>query len=593
MNESILLKSALHYLELGFSIIPLGPDKRPAIIRGSRLMWQKYQQVAPTKQEVINWFQLSNNLITGIGIITGEISNIVVIDIDTNDLEIYKTLPFTLPNTATVKTKKGWHFYYRFTSKIPNNFKVFNNNGVNIGDTRSNGGYIVAPPSKREDGFEYTWSQTLDNLATLPPDFILNSQSARKESFSQIVSGAKEGSRNQAASAFIGALLKKYPEVQWVEKVWPAVVAWNNANNPPLPQSELETVFRSITAREKKGQEKVYQPTTFDVIRKKTPNPNPFIVESLVVEKAVTVIHGSTGSGKSLVLLKLIDDVSMGNKFLDTFSVKKVNCLLLDLEMTEDDCIVRIQTICSPNNQSYLVTEKAFKITNPDSYSWLKNFVQANKIGLVAFDTFSKIHDGEENSNSEMTPVMSLLVQFAIETNCAVVVLHHVNKSKDATGLSRGRGASAIADNAASYLSITSRNVISSVDGNRTIAMQVVQEKARRLTSVDAFNLSIIYDKQTNKTTFIYGGETVKDQPDILRARKDLVDHVKTYPGQMRKEIFTELGKHYPNSLLSTVIDDLKKEEVLREAKGPKNSKILFYSENDSRLQDLLTNAFD
>jgi RecA-family ATPase len=98
----------------------------------------------------------------------------------------------------------------------------------------------------------------------------------------------------------------------------------------------------------------------------------------------------------------------------------------------------------------------------------------------VVFDTFSKIHLADENSNSQMTPVMMRLLDLCYQNNLTILLIHHVNKNKEATGLSRGRGASCIADNVSSYLEITSRKIKSALTDEDFIQMQVSQKKSRR-----------------------------------------------------------------------------------------------------------------
>ena len=71
MNKE-LLDSAIKYLNLGFSIIPVGQDKKPLI------QWKDFQNRRPTEKEIQDW--LSNLNVVGIGIVTGIVSGIIVLD---------------------------------------------------------------------------------------------------------------------------------------------------------------------------------------------------------------------------------------------------------------------------------------------------------------------------------------------------------------------------------------------------------------------------------------------------------------------------------------------------------------------------------
>ena len=92
-----------------------------------------------------------------IGIATGAMSGIVVIDVDgANGLAFLKTLVDQhepLPRTAIVKTARGWHFYFALPAQctlIP----CSTGNGL---DVRGDGGYVVAPPSRHASGHVYQW----------------------------------------------------------------------------------------------------------------------------------------------------------------------------------------------------------------------------------------------------------------------------------------------------------------------------------------------------------------------------------------------------------------------------------------------------
>jgi putative DNA primase/helicase len=91
-----------------------------------------------------------------VAIATGQISEIVVVDIDSRDSadsfrarfpEIdFKSIP-------TVRTGRGWHLYFRHPGGT-----VQNRTGIFPGiDVRADGGYVIAPPSIHRSGRVYQW----------------------------------------------------------------------------------------------------------------------------------------------------------------------------------------------------------------------------------------------------------------------------------------------------------------------------------------------------------------------------------------------------------------------------------------------------
>lgn len=75
MAQAAKGETAQRYLARGWSVLPLrSRDKRPLIA------WEPLQTSRPSPEQVSSWFSRWPD--ANIGIVTGEISNLVVIDID-------------------------------------------------------------------------------------------------------------------------------------------------------------------------------------------------------------------------------------------------------------------------------------------------------------------------------------------------------------------------------------------------------------------------------------------------------------------------------------------------------------------------------
>jgi putative DNA primase/helicase len=92
-----------------------------------------------------------------IGIATGAVSRIIVVDIDGADgLATLKALVAQhsgLPRTPIVKTGRGWHLWFAISATcapIP----CSTGDGLDI---RADGGYAIAPPSRHANGHLYHW----------------------------------------------------------------------------------------------------------------------------------------------------------------------------------------------------------------------------------------------------------------------------------------------------------------------------------------------------------------------------------------------------------------------------------------------------
>lgn len=247
-TTTIMEQRALQYLLTdGFSIFPVGKDKKPLV------PWTEYQTRHATEDEVRAWFKKFPY--ANIGIATGKISGITVVDID-----VYKENHVGLdifPKTLTVETgNKGFHLYYNYHPGLTISAEAYPDlPGVDI---RSDGGYVVAPPSvtsylkegKRAGG-EYAFVDT-QSIKDFPSHLF---KSAKRVSSGVVAKiGVKSGSRNTNLASFIGSILNATHEDKWATEAWNAVVMVNKANTPPLTDKEVEITFESIVkiARENK-----------------------------------------------------------------------------------------------------------------------------------------------------------------------------------------------------------------------------------------------------------------------------------------------------------------------------------------------------
>jgi len=237
---------ALNYLKHGFSVIPLSPKSK---IPPEGFKWSEFQNRRASEEEVKNWFLKNPDY--NLGIVTGKISNLVVVDIEKDG----ETKGYT-PTAMARSGGGGIHMYYRYPSvgkvECRNRFRE-------LTDIRGDGGYAVAPPSiHAETGLFYEWIIPFDqiSLIELPEELrkeLAVNRKAQSGDLARIAQGVSDGERNEAAAKFIGHLLAKSKEHEWETEIWPKVIDWNLKNNPPLEEKELRTVFDSIGKREERG----------------------------------------------------------------------------------------------------------------------------------------------------------------------------------------------------------------------------------------------------------------------------------------------------------------------------------------------------
>lgn len=155
---------ALDLLRRGLSVIPVPRPDATHDGKVPALAWKPYQTRRATEAEVVAWFETEQN----IAVITGAVSNAVVVDADSPEAE--RWLVRHLPRTPwQVRTARGLHAYYRHPGvPVRNRAKVETRDGKLALDVRGDGGYVIGPGSVHASGHVYLmggdWSVPLASL---------------------------------------------------------------------------------------------------------------------------------------------------------------------------------------------------------------------------------------------------------------------------------------------------------------------------------------------------------------------------------------------------------------------------------------------
>jgi len=154
-NNQNLIKAALQYLRMGFSVIPIKSEETepdPEERKRSHVKWKTNQSEKADAEQIRKWWRKWPA--ANIGIVTGEISGIAVVDVDSPEANKALDQEY-LPDSRlipSVRTPRGWHYYFQYQDRIGTKGGFMENC-----DIRGEGGYIIAPPSRGPDGKDYLW----------------------------------------------------------------------------------------------------------------------------------------------------------------------------------------------------------------------------------------------------------------------------------------------------------------------------------------------------------------------------------------------------------------------------------------------------
>lgn len=138
-NARELLNAAADYLQRGWSVLPLRGDYEPGREKAPGIHWQHLQKQHATREQISDWFSRPQN--RALGIVCGQISGLVVLDLDNQQSYHQLTTKFPeLTQTYTVRTRRGYHLYYHSEQKL-------GTRKMRGADFKAEGSYVVAPPS--------------------------------------------------------------------------------------------------------------------------------------------------------------------------------------------------------------------------------------------------------------------------------------------------------------------------------------------------------------------------------------------------------------------------------------------------------------
>ena len=216
---SNVCKAAQTYLSLGLSVIPIA-QKAGDISASKRPLgrWKQYQTALATREQLNSWF---NEQPHNIALLGGQVSgNMLWLDFDCagSYRDWAKEYPDVSTTAPTQSTGKGYHVGVKTSFPTPGNQDLYFN-GVHIGETRGEGGYIIAAPSVHGSGRLYEWLRppweaafpvidALADIGLMTRDKVKTSSNVgRRAAGIADTNGQVRGDRHPKVTATIGTVL--------------------------------------------------------------------------------------------------------------------------------------------------------------------------------------------------------------------------------------------------------------------------------------------------------------------------------------------------------------------------------------------------
>ena len=433
MNER--LEQALGYEAKGWAVIPIRPDDKKPIIE-----WKQYQDRRPSQTEIKEWWTKYPN--ANIGVLTGRISGIVVVDVDPRHGGESAPIEHEWPTGLIAKTANaGFHLVYKYPDDaeyIPSLGAI--QQGIDI---RADGGYIVVCPSTLGGDKKYRWIEVGD-LGAPPPWAVQDRKQfgppkGGYEWFKDMLArGESEGGRNEGAARIAGLL---YQRGFQPDEALGLIGLWNRDNRPPLTDDELRAVVFSIWRTHQARTPQVsstspLEPLTLGKIGETEPQPVNWLIDEWLPEEAGYIMVAPPQSFKSWLALAACTAVAGGIPFLGKYPVKQGTSIYLQLEDHNASTINRFHALrntygLDKNIPALHITSGGYlNISTQEGIDELAGIVREYNPRLVVIDPLHAVASHDDFMRDFSQRLLHLKA-IARENHCSFLICHHTKKSAE------------------------------------------------------------------------------------------------------------------------------------------------------------------
>lgn len=160
-----------------------------------------------------------------------------------------------------------------------------------------------------------------------------------------------------------------------------------------------------------------------------------WLIEELWTDEAVGILGGEPKCCKSFLALTLAISVAGGVPCFGRFKVPRPGPVLLfaaeDTLTVVKERLLGIASACRlllSDLPLHVIVEPYLRLDRDDDYRKLHATVEHLKPRLVILDPFVRLHAIDENSSSEVAPLLAKLRLLQRSLGCAIMVVHHAKK---------------------------------------------------------------------------------------------------------------------------------------------------------------------
>jgi len=349
-----------------------------------------------------------------------------VIDCDSREALQEFRAGYRPPPTFSVKTARGFHFYYRGEMPARNGARTKL-------DVKSGAGcYVVGPGSRHATGAIYAVWEDLP-FAHLPENIGTITQS-RDEPPGEDVGGQDipVGLRNTTLTQFAGWLnARGVPRPSILE----ALKALNRTMSAqPLPDKEVRQIARSVSRYPSKELPRI---VPFSEIPEEKLE---WLWYPYICLGTLGLLDGDPGDGKSQLCVWLCARISQGHTLPNGNRIEPSNCFLFNFEDLKGAVIKKRLAANGADLDRVFIQSRTFDLSK-EMVEWLDGEIAEKQPRLVILDPIQAFMAGVDgNNNIDVREFMSRLAEIADKRKCAIICVRHFGKGTHDKAMKKGMG---------------------------------------------------------------------------------------------------------------------------------------------------------
>jgi len=461
---------ASEYVDSGWSVLPVRPEeKRPYMTN-----WLQYTKTRAPKAMVDSWF--ANLSGAGVGVVTGRISNMVVLDVEHDCPYSIEELLKKYPTQMIARSGGGgYHLFYLYPTnqtRVANRVRIFEG-----ADLRADGGFIVLPPTMHPSGNRYEWVKR-GPLGAFPLALLELQAQPRVQGdgwITEALRGVSEGGRNDTCARLAGYFFKKGMNADIVEAL---LLDWNERNEPPLPVHEVRTTIKSIERSHATGSNQFTQVQFTDDRAATTPEQEQssfsvmrmtdyvkgyggegtsWLVEDWLPDKSITFLVSPPESYKTWILLDLAVSTATGAPFLGKYGILSTGpALIIQQEDSHTGLTDRLALIVEqklnalpklgegewaipamPDIPVYVHPDRQLRFDNPKVLEEMEKQIAVLRPKVIMIDPLYSTTASTDNYMADLANRMMVLKTWRDKYGCSFLIAHHSKKNLDPDSTAR------------------------------------------------------------------------------------------------------------------------------------------------------------